>query len=374
MRFGPFVLQDSPNPEQDSEVIDRTLREAVLADKLGYDTVWLGEHHFSGTEVFADPIVFGSAVAQKTKDINIGFAVVQIGLHHPVRLAVQTAVLDNLCHGRLIVGTARGTGGSLWEYTGFGTTVDEGVDRIAEAEELVVKAWTEENVEHHGTHWDCSFPLLRPRPFQKPHPPMPRACVSEGSAAAMGRVGRPIMLWSGYGADPNDNFAKRQMEEYKGEMYDAGSSEDEVAAAVDNSWLFPFRFLYVAESDAQAEEEAIPAARQEWRDFYLMRARLNAVDQQTRSPSHLVKGMTNAAGGVFDSDPAIASAEQATELLIENRLVAGSPSTVAERIAEERDSGFTNLLFPMSLTGIDEMKVAKSMRLFSEEVAPLFKN
>ena len=373
MRFGPFVLQESPDPARDSDLIDRTLREAVLADQLGYDVIWLGEHHFAGTEVFADPVVFGAALAQCTKNIGIGFAVVQISLHHPVRLAVQTALLDNLCHGRLIVGTARGTGGSLWEYTGFGTTLDDGFARVAEAEDLLVQAWTGENVEYHGKFWDCSFPSLRPRPYQKPHPPMPRACVSEGSAAAMGKIGRPIMLWSGYGSDPSDNFAKRQMHEYRESMAESGFSDDEVEKAVDQSWLFPFRALYVADSDSQAQEEAVPPAREEWNDFYVMRARLNAADKQTRNPTDLVKNMTKGEG-VFDSDPVVKDAQHATDLLIENRLVAGSPKTVAGRIAEQRDTGFKNLLFPMSLTGIAETKVAHSMKLFATEVAPLFKD
>ena len=373
MRFGPFVLQDNPDPDRDAEVIDRTLREAILADELGYDVVWLGEHHFGGTEVFADPVVFGAALAQCTKRIGIGFAVVQIALHHPVRLAVQTALLDNLSHGRLLVGTARGTGGSLWEYTGFGTTIDEGFDRVAEAEDLLLKAWTEENLEFHGKYWDSSFPQLRPRPFQKPHPPVLRACVSEGSAAAMAKIGRPIMLWSGYGSDPEDNFAKRQMLLYSSTMRETGFSETEVQDAVDQSWLFPFRALYVADSDEQAQEEAVPAALEEWTKFYKTRARLNAADPQLRNPTELVKSMTKGSG-LFDSDPTVEGPEHASKLLVEKRLVAGSPKYVAERIAEERDTGFKNLLFPMSLTGIPEEKVAHSMRLFAEEVAPLFKD
>ena len=117
----------------------------------------------------------------------------------------------------------------------------------------------------------------------------------------------------------------------------------------------------------------MPAALEEWTKFYKTRARLNAADPQLRNPTELVKSMTKGSG-LFDSDPTVEGPEHASKLLVEKRLVAGSPKYVAERIAEERDTGFKNLLFPMSLTGIPEEKVAHSMRLFAEEVAPLFKD
>ena len=65
MRFGPFVLQISPDPSLDSRIIDSTLKEAELADALGYDVIWLTEHYFGGDTVYADPVVFGAAVAAR---------------------------------------------------------------------------------------------------------------------------------------------------------------------------------------------------------------------------------------------------------------------------------------------------------------------
>ena len=67
MRFGPFVFQISSEPALDSQILDNTLKEAELADALGYDVVWLSEHYFSGDTVYADPVVFGAAIAARTK-------------------------------------------------------------------------------------------------------------------------------------------------------------------------------------------------------------------------------------------------------------------------------------------------------------------
>src|SRR3954451_6518715 len=107
MKFGNFLFPDSRDPERDGQVIDETLREAMLSDDLGIDVVWLGEHHFDGICAYADPIGFGGALAIALKRAGLGFAVLQTSLHHPIRLAEQLAVLDNLTKGRLIVGLGR---------------------------------------------------------------------------------------------------------------------------------------------------------------------------------------------------------------------------------------------------------------------------
>ena len=88
------------------------------------DAVWLTEHHFDGAVAYADPVVFAAAVAARTNRIRIGFAVVEMALHHPVRLAAQTALLDNLSRGRLIMGTGRGSAFNEYEYIGFGQSME----------------------------------------------------------------------------------------------------------------------------------------------------------------------------------------------------------------------------------------------------------
>ena len=83
-------------------------------------------------------------------------------------MAVQTSLLDNLSHGRLIVGTGRGSAFNHYEYAGFGTTREEGRERIEESEELLVKAWTARGMRHEGKHWKSVIPQMRPMPYQKP--------------------------------------------------------------------------------------------------------------------------------------------------------------------------------------------------------------
>src|SRR5215469_9060781 len=194
MKFGDFLFPDSRDPERDGVVIDETLREARLADELGADVIWLAEHHFDGICAYADPIAFAGALAATTRRAKLGFAVLQMALHHPIRLAEQIAALDNLTKGRLIVGLGRGSSYNIYDYQGFGIDHREAQARLDEAEELLIKAWTEGEFRHSGRFWNLDVPLLRPRPYTKPHPQLTRAASGEASMLELARQGRPFLI------------------------------------------------------------------------------------------------------------------------------------------------------------------------------------
>lgn len=120
MRFGNFLFPESRDPLQDGQLIDEILQEVQLSEALGMDTVWLSEHHFDGACAYVDPITFAAAIAASTQRIGIGFAVAQVSLHHPVRLAEQLSLIDNISKGRLLVGLGRGTVYNVYEYHGYG--------------------------------------------------------------------------------------------------------------------------------------------------------------------------------------------------------------------------------------------------------------
>ncbi len=111
MKFGNFMFSECRDPARDGIVIDEVMAEAKLCDDLGMDALWLAEHHFSGTCVFADPVALAAALAVATDRIAIGFAVAQMSLVHPIRFAEQMALIDNLSKGRLIVGRAMAESG-----------------------------------------------------------------------------------------------------------------------------------------------------------------------------------------------------------------------------------------------------------------------
>ena len=342
MRFGSFVFSISGDPKGDHQVIDNALREVELAEAIGLDAVWLTEHHFDGAVAYADPLVFGAAVAMKTQRVRIGFAVVELALHHPVRLAVQTALLDHLSQGRLIVGTGRGSAYNEYEYIGFGTTLEAGYQMLPEAEALLVKAWTSKDVRHEGRFWQVSFPELRPRPYQQPHPPLVRACISEASVVEMAKLGRPVLI----GIQTLETLRQR-LQLYRDTMLEAGFSEAAVEEALDQTWVQ--RGLYVCESDTEAMETA---------DLALQRYRAHLLAaRQKYNP-----------GGVPPRQPG--QAPPPGEVLA-HAFLAGSPQRVAAQIAELKEAGVRNLLLNVNVGQIPHEKVERSMRLFGDKVLPV---
>ena len=345
MRFGTFVFSISRDPLEDGRVIENTLREVDLAEEIGMDAVWLTEHHFDGAVVYADPVVFGAAVATRTKRVLIGFAVVEMALHHPVRLAAQTALLDNLSHGRLIVGTGRGSAYNEYEYIGFGVDMEEAREILPEAEELLVKAWTGHDVHHEGRFWKGSFPEIRPRPYQLPHPPLVRACITEGSLVEMAKIGRPVLV----GIQTAETLRHR-FSLYHDTMLEAGFSKTEVDNALDQTWAQ--RGLYVTESDDEGLEVAA-AALQRFRD-HLLDARIKY------NP-----------GGVPQRE---LGAPVPPGEVVEHAFLAGSPKRVAEQIAELKDAGVRNLFLNVNVGQMAPEQVERSMRLFGSKVLPQFRS
>jgi alkanesulfonate monooxygenase SsuD/methylene tetrahydromethanopterin reductase-like flavin-dependent oxidoreductase (luciferase family) len=344
MRFGTFVFSISHDPSEDHQVIENTLREVELAEAIGLDAVWLTEHHFDGAVAYADPLVFGAAVAMRTRRVRIGFAVVEMALHHPIRLAVQTSLLDNLSRGRLIVGTGRGSAYNDFEYLGFGTTMDQGRQRMAEAEDLLVKAWTGENVDHQGKYWQLSFPRLRPPPYQKPHPPLVRACIGEASMIEMASIGRPVLI----GVQTLDTLRQR-LHLYTDTMLQAGFEKEAVENALDQTWAQ--RALYVADSHEEALDVATKALRRYRHHLDEARRRYNPGGLPPRKPG----------------------TPPSPNEMVEHAFLAGTPKRVAEQVAALREVGVRNLLLNVNVGQIPPKQVEHSMKLFGEKVLPMFR-
>lgn len=347
MRFGDFLFPDSRDPEADGCVIDETLAEARLADELGIDVVWLAEHHFDGICAYADPIVFAGALAPALKRASLGIAVVQVALHHPIRLAEQLAVLDNLLKGRLVAGLGRGSSFNIYDYQGFGIDHREAQERLEEAEAIMVKAWTGGGFAHRGRFWDLDVPLLRPRPYTKPHPKIVRAASTEASMLALARQGRPFLM----NLQPLD-VTRRRFELYGETLRDMGWDGERIARNLKDCWIW--RNVFVAETDAEAERVG-PAAFE----------RMTAARAEMRNRIRRETGMHIA---VPQSELPDARANRAEGILC------GSPATVAEKIAGIEKLGVGGIIATFRLGPLPHEVARQSLELFLRQVAPQFRS
>src|SRR5262245_32359076 len=252
MRFGWLTLGLAESPEGDFAAIHEVVEQACFAEATGFDGIWLTEHNFTGESVYCDPIPLASAVAARTSTIRIGFAVIQLALRHPIRLATELALLDNLSNGRIDVGVGHGTNFNEYEFVGYGLRSDDSRERAAETLEVMLRAWTEAPLSHHGKFYQLSLPELRPHPRQRPHPPIWRAVSSAGSVRECGRLGAPILIARVPFARVPERLA----------LYERGLAESGLGAAAcrrlrEDAALW--RFVHVAESQAQAEDELATA-------------------------------------------------------------------------------------------------------------------
>lgn len=349
MRFGHFFYPMNFDATRDYQVITDCLAEAEFVEQLGLDAIWIAEHHFTGETVYGDALVFAAALAVRTQRILLGLGVVEMALHNPVQLAIQTALIDNLSRGRLIVGTGRGSNYNAYEYIGFGTDIVEGQKRLPEAEDLLLKAWTTEELEYRGEYWQVTVPAVRPRPYQQPHPPLARACLSEESIKAMARLGRPVLL---RGRAPVQLGASIRL--YADTMRAAGFDAAQVEQALDQSWVW--YEAHVAPTDDQAFEEFLPPLQQASRHIAAMRQRWNPKDLVLPNPPPPL------------SRPAYA----ATPNPEANESLVGSPQRVAAHVALLQSYGVRNLM--LTNRGVlSPQQTQASLRLLSEQVMPQFR-
>ncbi len=172
MKFG--ILYNIDYHEEVHGTPDRyygqILDQVVAAEALGYQAVWFGEHHYEKYS-FGAPPVMAMAAAARTRTIRIGTGVALLPLHHPVQLAQEYALLDQLSGGRLDWGVGRGF--LKYGYELLGVDPDESTERYRETLEIVVKAWTARGpFSHKGSFYELTGYECFPPPLQQPTPPI----------------------------------------------------------------------------------------------------------------------------------------------------------------------------------------------------------
>ncbi len=195
MKFGYFTLSDNRYPAlgRSAEQFILDIREqAIAADRLGYHSAWIGEHHFDSLGVNSCPHMLLASIVPVTKNIRLAPAVAVLPLHHPLQIAEDWATLDLLSGGR--VDFAAGRGYDRREYVPFGAEYMHSLELLDESTEVLLKAWgPAPTFRHKGRFFDIPEMTLTPRPIQRPLP-FYMACFSKSSMEIAGRMGLDIIF------------------------------------------------------------------------------------------------------------------------------------------------------------------------------------
>jgi len=142
----------------------------VHAEALGFDTIWLTEHHFADDGYSPSIIPLAAAIAARTERVRIGFNLLLLPLHNAIRVAEDIATLDVLSNGRIDVGV--GQGYARHEFAGYGIDRSERLRRFIEGLDVLHGLWTEDTFSYAGEHYAIDGARLHPKPVQQPTPPL----------------------------------------------------------------------------------------------------------------------------------------------------------------------------------------------------------
>jgi len=194
MEFGYFTLSDNyypDNPRTASDFVLEIREQAILADRLGFQSAWIGEHHFDRLGVNSRPDLLLASIIPETTHIRLAPAVNVLPIHHPIHVAECWATLDLLSGGRVEYATGRGYDKA--EYDPFGADFMQSKEMFEEGIEVLLKAWTEPgDWSHHGTYYHIDNMNITPKPVQNPIP-FYVACFSGTSLEMAARRGLNII-------------------------------------------------------------------------------------------------------------------------------------------------------------------------------------
>ena len=333
MQFGIFPIQWDTHWED-------CVAECVLAEELGYDSVWIAEHHSRQETYWPCPLTALAAIGARTRRVRLGTAVLLLPLYHPVRVAEEGAMVDLISGGRLILGLA--VGYREEEFSLMGLSLSERGSRMAEGVRIIHRLWTEEAVAHEGRHYPFPQTTLYPRPTQRPRPPI---WMGGYVPAALKRAATQADAWFPGPVGPLPQL-RGLRETYDKELRAAGKDPGTVERPL-------CREIYVARNAAQARRDATHFLAETYREDYLKWGHLDRPE------------LTYAGKARDDVD---------YEALAKDRFIVGDPDQVIEAIGRFRDAlGVTHLVGRMHVPGMTRDQAIASIRLFAEAVIPAFR-
>jgi len=375
MKFGYFCNTTNWKKKPYTEILNNARDIAIYCDKNNWNSIWFTEHHFNheGMESCPNPLMLGTDIAARTKNIRIGQAANIITFHNPIRLAEDIATLDHLSNGRLEIGIGRGIYGREAIHMNVEADLkDQAKNKRLFEETLTImkKAWTEKFFSHKGEFYtypapdfvwqhDMSPPnedfvdlktnklkkiSVIPKPLQKPHPPLSQVVDSTGSIEWAAKNGIKTIMWI-----PTIKTLKKRFDIYKN-----ARSETEKKDVLLGENITLVRDMFVADTMEDAKKLAGEHIINYMKWVCHFRGLGNHMDPGEELPK--TKGKLDLLN---------------YEFLHKRNLLFGTPDYVVEKIKElKSELNLQNLLVWSNFSGVKHEDAMRSIKLFNDEVMP----
>jgi len=342
------------DPRVGHELYNRYLDELELCAELGFDGISVNEHHQNAYGLMPSPVVMAAALARNTENCKIAILGNAFALReHPLTLAEEHAMIDNITGGRLITGMVRGVG---CEYFSMAVNPAYSLERHVEAHDLVVRAWTETGpFAFEGKHYHFEYVNMWPRPYQDPHPPI--WCPSQGSTETIEWAAHPDRKYTYLQAYSAFESVLRYLNMYRSvaeEKYGYTASSSQIA------WSVP---VYCAKTDEQAVEEVRPHIESLFNTFLPKISQSMFVPPGYMTASSMKK--------IFAHKATLRGGQTVEDLMERGVIVVGSPDTVRKTLTERhRQAGFEHVLIMPQFGTLPADLTEKNLRLLGAAVVP----
>lgn len=348
VRFAVQIGAVDDEGASDAQMYAEAVGDACYAADLGFDSVWLVEHHFSDYYPTPNPLVLLSHIAAACPGLGLGTGVMVLPWYDPVRFAEDVAMLATLATGRLDIGMGRGT--AKLEYDAMRVAMAEGRDRFRECWEVAQRALEGEPFTYHGQYVRIDRPIkVRPELEKGREVNFFGAIGSPASAEIMAELGLPPLSLAQF---PGHMLIKI-LDRWRTRSQECGHPTD-VTLPVSAK-------CFIGDTTHDAREEA----RGHLARFYRLQAEHYGTDT---TPWGDIPGYEQFAK-IFANMKLMGDPAQNDPIL--DRNLVGSPEDVARRINELRAIGFDYFIVSNATAGVGREPRHRMMRRFAEEVIPL---
>jgi alkanesulfonate monooxygenase SsuD/methylene tetrahydromethanopterin reductase-like flavin-dependent oxidoreductase (luciferase family) len=329
LKLGIYVNTQHPEADDPARCLAETLEQARLIRSLGFDSIWVGEHHATPGFHFFPQLPLLQRVAVEAPGLAIGTNLILLPLHNPVEIAEIGAFMDVVTGGRFLLGL--GLGYRPEEFAIFGVPIKERASRLTEGVEIIRRLWTEERVTHEGRHWKFADIAIRPRPLQQPRPPI---LIGAQVDAAIVRAAKISDGWLVV-PQPKTEELPAQVKLFRDTRMAAGLPPSPHICR-----------LY----------EVACAARE---DDAFRRAAPHLLEKYASYAAWGLAGVSKERGG---------APEEQLRRLAAGRFAVGTPAQVADELVAQHRAGITHLSMRVSWPGMPQEDILAGIEILGREV------